>query len=101
MSTGNSRWTAAARSDIEGHLHVHALFIDADADAVVSSKGSGACGTISVLWGHVTAGAGYQYGGGVHASSRSRGPRPHPGDLVPAPNRAPVPAGRVRLPGAP
>jgi PKD repeat protein len=53
--------------DVEGHIHVHALFVDADADAVVSSSGIAACGTISGPFGiHLSAGAGYNWGGGLN-----------------------------------
>jgi len=53
--------------NIEGTVAVHVIFIDMSADAVVSSSGIGACGTVSIDWGPfgtstATAGAGYRWG---------------------------------------
>jgi hypothetical protein len=53
--------------DVEGHIHVHALFVDMGADAVVSSSGVAACGSINGPFGiSISAGAGYNWGGGVN-----------------------------------
>jgi hypothetical protein len=86
--------------DIEGHLHVHALFIDADADGVLSSKGIGVCGSVSVFGAHISAGAGYQWGGGINAWIGSCDLSPYRVTVTSAALRgAAIPAAGFRLPG--
>ena len=52
--------------DVEGNVAVHVIFIDMNSDAVVSSTGIGACGSITIDWGFgtstVSAGGGYRWG---------------------------------------
>jgi hypothetical protein len=53
--------------NVEGTIAVHVIFIDMNADAVVSSSGIGACGTVTIDWGPfgtstASAGAGYRWG---------------------------------------
>jgi PKD repeat protein len=53
--------------NVEGTIGVHAIFIDMNADAVVSSTGIGACGSVTIDWGPfgtstASAGAGYKWG---------------------------------------
>jgi len=53
---------------VEGNLQIHALFLDIGANAVISSKGVGACGSYGLPFGiNVSAGMGYQWGGNVNA----------------------------------